>query len=715
VNALAFLAATAGRNLLLALLAGCGLAVLRRPRPHVRLHLWKAVLALCLAMPLLMAVLPGWSPTLRILPATARSMGAGPSAAGPHVPLVLAPAPGPREPRPDAAPMGASPHAAAPFTPPRPATLANLPPALPAAPPPPLETALPSRNAPGWADAGLAVYALVALALLIRLGTGMVLAGRLMGRARPIEDFFMGAGPSAPAPRAPLLLAPAWGPRSPMPGLRSRGPCLHCLRGAGRPAEFRNPSRRLCPQCKRRDPRVSKWPTGTARILESDEVRVPVTVGVMRPAILVPSDWPSWDAAQRAAVAAHEQSHISRRDAVYLRLAYLHRALFWFSPLGWWLPRHLGALAERASDEDALRTGIDAAGYAELLVGFVRRLGGGGRTRRYGVAMASARGAEKRVEQILQWSKEDTMPNAKTWISALTATLIPATILVAVAQPTLARRPPHPASPDLNGTSPTHAAAVHSAAHPVAARAAEVPPAGSGFEYALVVEPKTTLDTRGAEQVAPACSFTTYDAWAYVAVGNDCTLPSEAAEAPFSVEVTGDQAIFRDHGRLERRNGADAARVRDAFAAIDANNAKQVYLQRLLNAARAQIRAESGTMRAEAAQRSFQAQMLYRQADVLAAKSGSSAGPSSEQRQADLAFQARALRQRADQLSPGKDGVQAAIDAEVQTATADTRAHAADLSRQIDALGLEASGLVRQLERSLREMEAQRAAPRASR
>jgi len=40
-----------------------------------------------------------------------------------------------------------------------------------------------------------------------------------------------------------------------MPVLPSRGPHLHCLPGAGRPAAFRCPSRRLCPQCKRRDPR----------------------------------------------------------------------------------------------------------------------------------------------------------------------------------------------------------------------------------------------------------------------------------------------------------------------------------------------------------------------------------------------------------------------------------------------------------------------------
>ena len=54
------------------------------------------------------------------------------------------------------------------------------------------------------------------------------------------------------------------------------------------------------------------------------------------------------------AVIAHEVSHVVRRDALTQRLSLLHRAIFWFSPLAWWLDRHLAELAEQASDEAAL-------------------------------------------------------------------------------------------------------------------------------------------------------------------------------------------------------------------------------------------------------------------------------------------------------------------------------------------------------------------------
>ena len=43
---------------------------------------------------------------------------------------------------------------------------------------------------------------------------------------------------------------------------------------------------------------------------------------------------------------AHEVSHVERHDALTQRLALIHRAIFWFSPLAWWLERKLAAVAE---------------------------------------------------------------------------------------------------------------------------------------------------------------------------------------------------------------------------------------------------------------------------------------------------------------------------------------------------------------------------------
>ena len=90
------------------------------------------------------------------------------------------------------------------------------------------------------------------------------------------------------------------------------------------------------------------------RLAESEMLSVPVTLGLRDSVILFPAEWRDWEAGELEAVLAHEISHVARRDALVQRLALIHRAVFWFSPLAWWLDRHLADLSEQASDEAAL-------------------------------------------------------------------------------------------------------------------------------------------------------------------------------------------------------------------------------------------------------------------------------------------------------------------------------------------------------------------------
>lgn len=135
------------------------------------------------------------------------------------------------------------------------------------------------------------------------------------------------------------------------------------------------------------------WTAGSA-VRSSNRISVPVTFGST---ILIPADWSGWDEAKRAAVLLHERSHVERADFYVQILAALHRAVFWFSPLSWWLARRIAELAEAASDDAALQILRDRPLYARILVEFA----GQPQPLPAGVAMARFATVSRRVERIL--------------------------------------------------------------------------------------------------------------------------------------------------------------------------------------------------------------------------------------------------------------------------------------------------------------------------
>jgi len=164
-----------------------------------------------------------------------------------------------------------------------------------------------------------------------------------------------------------------------------------------------------------------------------------VTLGIMQPVILFPAEWREWDVAALHAVIAHELSHVIRRDALTQRLSLLHRAVFWFSPLSWWLHRCLADVAEEASDEAALVSGADRTRYAETLLGFFAAIQ---ETPRrvywHGVSMAKAGQAEKRLDRILAWKGDVGMRLNKFLAIGMLLAGIPVVLLAAAARPSVA-------------------------------------------------------------------------------------------------------------------------------------------------------------------------------------------------------------------------------------------------------------------------------------
>lgn len=173
----------------------------------------------------------------------------------------------------------------------------------------------------------------------------------------------------------------------------------------------------------RRSARVTAdWAEGRD-IRLSSEIAMPAAIGRT---ILLPVEFTGWDAMRRIAVLAHEASHVQRGDFYLLLLAALHRALFWFNPLSWWLNNRLADLAEANSDAAALAVAGDRLSYAGMLID----LAGAPRQAAAGLAMANHATVRRRVERILA---ESALPARLTLgkLALMAAGMIPAALAAA--------------------------------------------------------------------------------------------------------------------------------------------------------------------------------------------------------------------------------------------------------------------------------------------
>ena len=263
------------------------------------------------------------------------------------------------------------------------------------------------------------------------------------------------------------------------------------------------------------------------RAKESELISVPVTMGVIRPTILLPTDWRDWDDEKLNAVLAHEASHVARRDALTQQLSLLHRAVFWFSPLAWWLDRHLANLAEQASDEAALACGADRNDYARTLLGFFEALHAApGRVWWQGVAMAKPGQAERRLERILAWKGTVAMGVKKSIAVAIICFAIPVVYVVASAR----------GVQENNQTAPPAAAAAKPAAgQPTTHAGPPEPPA-----------PAHGISTSGPEPMAP-------------------TAPPDPAEVPVAQEAPGDVGYSYSYGYDDEQHFVIVSGKTDSF------------------------------------------------------------------------------------------------------------------------------------------------------
>ena len=108
-------------------------------------------------------------------------------------------------------------------------------------------------------------------------------------------------------------------------------------------------------------------------VLIHDALTVPVTCGMLHPAILLPSDAKTWSELDLQRVFVHELEHVKRFDWLTHISTRAICSFYWFHPLVWIASRQISLEAERACD-DAVVAQTEREDYADQLVGLARRL-----------------------------------------------------------------------------------------------------------------------------------------------------------------------------------------------------------------------------------------------------------------------------------------------------------------------------------------------------
>jgi TonB family protein len=138
------------------------------------------------------------------------------------------------------------------------------------------------------------------------------------------------------------------------------------------------------------------------RLLQCNSpIAMPLTWGLFRPVIVLPSGVAQWSEDRRCMVLSHELAHIARHDWFLQICAELTRAIYWFHPLVWLAAARLRQESERASDDAVLRSGIAPSNYASQLLDLARTLENTGRVWSTALAIARPSNLERRFAAML--------------------------------------------------------------------------------------------------------------------------------------------------------------------------------------------------------------------------------------------------------------------------------------------------------------------------
>jgi beta-lactamase regulating signal transducer with metallopeptidase domain len=244
---------------------------------------------------------------------------------------------------------------------------------------------------------------------------------------------------SAPgaAPRWPAWLALGWAAGSSLVGLRF----LRGHLGARRLARRATPASAGAWLTARSDAAAALGLRGAVPLGRAESAISPMTIGVLRPRVLLPAAADGWSPARLRAVLLHELGHVRRRDPLVQLGAQLACALYWWNPLAWLAALRLRIERELACDDLVLQGGVRPSSYAADLLDIVRAWSPGADVR--AIAMMDGAATEARLRRILDPSTPRRPLSARLrWAMAAGALALTMPLAMAASPPSLPRPAP---------------------------------------------------------------------------------------------------------------------------------------------------------------------------------------------------------------------------------------------------------------------------------
>ena len=162
---------------------------------------------------------------------------------------------------------------------------------------------------------------------------------------------------------------------------------------------------------------------GEVDLLKTARGSMPITYGLLRPAIFVPAEALEWNAERRQIVLLHELAHVRRGDGATHLLARTALGLYWWNPLAWVAWRELLKERERAADDLVLGVGTCASEYASHLLEIARSMQSPAALGWAALAMARRSQLEGRLSAILDSGRDRKAPRRVSVIAASLAAI----------------------------------------------------------------------------------------------------------------------------------------------------------------------------------------------------------------------------------------------------------------------------------------------------